>query len=285
MRKKPQDYDYSELKTIIENSESITQVIQKIGKAVNNGSYQQIRKIAAYHGLELPKWDNRKSTNYAIRKNTLTTEEFFIKGKSRSGVNIRAKLLALGWTYKCYSETCDLKGKTTWGGKPIVFQVDHIDGDRFNNTLENLRFLCPNCHTLTETYSRKNLTRYSYCVCGRRMQGEPQAYCIHSEDGTWDDSKCVDCGNPRSRRHLRCNVCEGNRRTASGEYLKINFPPVKEVIKNVEDFGYSQYSKILGISDNGIRKYLVRNKVHPLPKKKTKKERKIDLLSDDNMIV
>ncbi len=41
-----------------------------------------------------------------------------------------------------------------WNGKPIVLQLEHVDGDRTNNELQNLCILCPNCHTQTLTHSR-----------------------------------------------------------------------------------------------------------------------------------
>lgn len=42
-----------------------------------------------------------------------------------------------------------------WNDKFLVLQIDHIDGDRKNNTYDNLRLLCPNCHTQTETWGRR----------------------------------------------------------------------------------------------------------------------------------
>ena len=54
--------------------------------------------------------------------------------------------------YKC--ETCGCSGH--WQGGEISLEIDHIDGDNTNNTRENLRYLCPNCHALTETYRGRN---------------------------------------------------------------------------------------------------------------------------------
>lgn len=52
--------------------------------------------------------------------------------------------------------SCDL---TRWQGEPIPLELDHVDGDRTNNSLENLRLLCPNCHALTPTYRGRNIGR------------------------------------------------------------------------------------------------------------------------------
>lgn len=50
-------------------------------------------------------------------------------------------------------EVCALCGMdATWQGEPLPLEIDHIDGDWRNNRAENLRFLCPNCHSTTDTY-------------------------------------------------------------------------------------------------------------------------------------
>lgn len=53
--------------------------------------------------------------------------------------------------YKCAH--CDIDN---WMGKNITLELDHINGDSTNNTEENLRMLCPNCHSQTDTYKAKN---------------------------------------------------------------------------------------------------------------------------------
>lgn len=43
-----------------------------------------------------------------------------------------------------------------WNGKPLTLQLDHINGDHSDNRLENLRILCPNCHSQTSTWGMKS---------------------------------------------------------------------------------------------------------------------------------
>ena len=52
---------------------------------------------------------------------------------------------------------CSLCGISEWNGLPINIELDHIDGNRTNHKLENLRMLCPNCHSQTDTYRAKNI--------------------------------------------------------------------------------------------------------------------------------
>lgn len=60
---------------------------------------------------------------------------------------LKAELLE----YKCYE--C---GLTEWRGKPLSLQLDHINGVNKDHRIDNLRFLCPNCHSQTDTYAGKN---------------------------------------------------------------------------------------------------------------------------------
>jgi hypothetical protein len=52
---------------------------------------------------------------------------------------------------------CDIcKCEPIWNNKPLVFVIDHIDGDASNNKRKNIRLICPNCDSQTDTFKSKN---------------------------------------------------------------------------------------------------------------------------------
>lgn len=76
--------------------------------------------------------------------------EWLTTGKSPGKITLR-EYLTEARGYKC--SCC---GINNWNGKPITLDVDHIDGDPYNDNPDNLRYLCPNCHSQTPTYKAKN---------------------------------------------------------------------------------------------------------------------------------
>lgn len=64
------------------------------------------------------------------------------------------------WVHRTLAEmrgyACEICGISEWNGKEIKLECDHIDGNHTNNVVENLRLICPNCHSQTDTYKNKN---------------------------------------------------------------------------------------------------------------------------------
>lgn len=56
-------------------------------------------------------------------------------------------------------ETCEWCGISEWRGEKISLELDHIDGNNKNNSRENLRLLCPNCHSQTDTWRGRGINK------------------------------------------------------------------------------------------------------------------------------
>lgn len=92
--------------------------------------------------------------------NGLTIQEYalkniFIKGKFRMGKDLKRYLFKCGFKTSYACELCGWNEINPYTEKNST-QLDHKDGDNTNNCLENLRFLCPNCHSLQPTYVGAN---------------------------------------------------------------------------------------------------------------------------------
>jgi predicted RNA-binding Zn-ribbon protein involved in translation (DUF1610 family) len=75
---------------------------------------------------------------------------FVVNSPENCGVRLVRRLRRLGWRYEC--SVC---GLSMWRDRRLSLHLDHINGVNNDNRFENLRFLCPNCHSQTDTYCKK----------------------------------------------------------------------------------------------------------------------------------
>lgn len=86
----------------------------------------------------------------------MSVEELAATTKRVRGRFIKKILIAAGLK----TDACEECGQgPTWNGKPLVIQPNHEDGDPTNNRTENIKFMCPKCHTQTPTFSGRNTRR------------------------------------------------------------------------------------------------------------------------------
>jgi len=83
-------------------------------------------------------------------------ELLLVQGDSRNGRgNLKKRLIEGG----VKEDRCEACGITHWRGRKLSIQIHHKNGDGTDNRLQNLVFLCPNCHSQTDTFSGRNRHR------------------------------------------------------------------------------------------------------------------------------
>lgn len=95
------------------------------------------------------KWSDKQKKNY----NQIELQEI-IGGKQPQYQTLKLKKRLLKAGLK--RNKCEECGIEEHNNKPINMQLDHIDGDSHNHLWDNLRMLCPNCHSQTDTFSGRN---------------------------------------------------------------------------------------------------------------------------------
>ena len=89
-------------------------------------------------------------------KNKFKTEDI-LNGKHPQYQTFKLKNRLINEGY--FENKCSICGISEWNGKTIPLELDHIDGNPKNHNLKNLRIMCPNCHSQTETFRAKNIGR------------------------------------------------------------------------------------------------------------------------------
>ena len=145
-----------ELQSIINSSNTWQEVMYNLGYTANRGnSYKKMKEYLKEIEVDTSKLDNYNEARYSHPKYTL--EEILVENSQYTNMTkLKDRVLKAG----LLETKCAICGITDWNNMPLVLQLDHINGNNRDNRIENLRLLCPNCHSQTETFSGKNATRY-----------------------------------------------------------------------------------------------------------------------------
>jgi hypothetical protein len=215
------------LEPIARESNSVSEMLRKLGSNSYSGSTSALIKARlAEFGISTDhfvggSWSaGRPSPNRRSLEEILTFDD----RKRRSTEQLRRALLGSG-----VQEECSICGiGPCWNGKSLTLQIDHINGTWADNSLGNLRFLCPNCHSQTPTYSKsKSVVNVTCKTCGKPVR-KRSTYCI----------KCIPRGVNRSS--------------------SVNWPTLSELREMVSELGYRGTGRHLGVTDNAVRKRLER---------------------------
>lgn len=139
---------------LIKNSSNIAEVLFKLGYTVkgNSWGYSQIKQRMVDLNLDKKDFKGKSALVMGTRQKEISADKL-LRVNCKHARNVLRRCIVKNnlLLYKCA-----ICGLSKWNGKTLSLELDHINGINNDNRLENLRFLCPNCHSQTCTYGSRN---------------------------------------------------------------------------------------------------------------------------------
>lgn len=260
-------YTIEELKEAVKQSYNVRQVCKKLNIAPYGGNYLMIKKRIEDLQLDTSHFGTKFTKR--ITSKSLPLDVILTQGSYYTSSNhLKLRLLKQGiFEHKCYN--CN-KSYTNINGQRVLLplQLHHIDGDRDNNTLQNLILLCPICHSLTTNFRGGNMKKKQHIQCqqcGKEIRKNKYGLCKDCyvqknydqkkqkyvyRDSVTKTYKCTECGvQTKKTQSGLCRTCLNKKMTTPNK-------PSKEVLQQqVKQHSMLSLGRKYGVSDNAIRKW------------------------------
>lgn len=119
-------------------------------------SGHSVRECCVHFGFSSKTWhDATQRGVIKPRPAAAPIELYLVAGRRTNRTHLKSRLLAEGLK----RNRCEECGLTEWRGRPLSIELHHINGDGADNRLENIAFLCPNCHSQTPNFSGRNVRK------------------------------------------------------------------------------------------------------------------------------
>ena len=144
------EYTIDDIKKVVSKSYCMNDVIKGLGLSVHGWHHTRIKQLLNENNIDYSHFDISKTKQRG--KRIWSQEEIFCENSLYHRSMVRNAVIRFNIIedYKC--SNC---GITEWFNNTLVLELDHINGINTDNRPKNLRWLCPNCHSLTDTYKNR----------------------------------------------------------------------------------------------------------------------------------
>ena len=226
-----------EFKTLVASKNTLSDILREFGIEPKGGNIKTVKQRLVSDQIDFSHipigWGSNKNRSFGgLPPPALDQVMIECSTYSRSSLKkrlIKNKIIP----YVC--ERCGLAPE--WQGQFLSLVLDHKNGVSNDHRKENLRFLCPNCNSQTETFCGKHYAvKRKNCACGRRISNA--------------SNLCWSCHRKSPDFHKRVKAPRPSNRKVKDR------PSVEVLKKQTDELGFCAVGRIYGVSDNAIRKWI-----------------------------
>jgi len=153
MRKR--SWTEKQLRKAVKESKSIRQVLRGLNLKMAGGNYAQIKKYLKLYKINTEHFTGQgwNKGMQGIGKPLIKLKDILVRNSDFQSFKLKKRLFSENIKPQ-HCEICGWKERSKDGRLPL--ELDHINGESGDNRLENLRVLCPNCHSLQPTHRGRN---------------------------------------------------------------------------------------------------------------------------------
>lgn len=148
---------YSEeiIQQMVDKSICWTDLMKMMGIRFSGNNIVTVKKLIKHYQIDTSHFDSKKAASQN-NSGTRTLEDIFCKNSTAVRGTVKNRIINKNlMPYKCSGPNCTITNE--WNNQPIMLHLEHKNGIGNDNRLENLCFLCPNCHSQTATFAGRNM--------------------------------------------------------------------------------------------------------------------------------
>ena len=231
----PRMYTEGQAREAVAASATISEALRRLGVCHTGGARDVLKKWIGIWEIPVDHFDPDAARTRALpRRDPRPLQELLVRGSTANRGRLKERLYTSGLKQR----RCEMCGQgERWNGSRMSLILDHVNGVRDDNRLENLRIVCPNCNATLDTH------------CGRSLRREPRS--------------CLRCGTEFQPRHATQRYCSrecGSRHERRGHSRfaarRAERPPHDQLRAEIAELGWVGTGRKYGVSDNAIRKWM-----------------------------